>query len=74
MTVDVEAARVINTVTKTHIDIPAEAKEVNMCKAIEDLISDSKAESRIEGINQGMHGSCSCMKQFDCLRNYCMLR
>ena len=53
MTVDVEAARVINAVTKTHIDIPKEAKEVDMCKAIEELINDSRAEGRNEGIDKG---------------------
>ena len=39
--------------TKTHLDIPDDAKEVNMCKAIEDLINDSKAEGMAEGISQG---------------------
>ena len=39
--------------TKTYIDIPDDAKEVNMCKAIEDLINDSKAEGMAEGISQG---------------------
>ena len=53
MTVDIDAARVINAVTKTHIEIPDEAKEVDMCKAIEDLINDSKAEGMLEGRNAG---------------------
>ena len=57
--IDAEAARVINTMTKTHIDIPDDAKEVNMCKAIEDLINDSKAEGitlgRNEGFSQGIN-------------------
>ena len=52
--IDADAARVINIMTKTHIDIPDDAKEVNMCKAIEDLIKDSKAEGRLEGINEGI--------------------
>ena len=51
--IDVDAARVINTMTKTKIDIPEDAKEVNMCKAIEDLINDSKAEGRNEGRLEG---------------------
>ena len=51
--IDVEAARVINTMTKTHIDIPDDAKEINMCKAIEDLINDSKAEGITLGKNEG---------------------
>ncbi len=54
MTIDADAARVINVMTKTHIDIPDDAKEVNMCKAIEDLINDSKAEGKLEGINEGI--------------------
>ncbi len=57
--IDVDAARVINVMTKTHIDIPDDAKEINMCKAIEDLIKDSKAEGRnegrAEGRNEGRH-------------------
>ena len=51
--IDIDAARVINVMTKTHIDIPDGAKEVNMCKAIEDLINDSKAEGRLEGRREG---------------------
>ncbi len=53
MIIDADAARVINAMTKTYIDIPDAAKEVNMCKAIEDLINDSKAEGRLEGRNEG---------------------
>ena len=54
MVIDIDAARVINVITKTHIDIPDDAKEVNMCKAIEDLINDSKAEGRLEGRKEGI--------------------
>ncbi len=54
MIIDVDAARVINVMTKTHIDIPDDVKEVNMCKAIEDLINDSKAEGRNQGIAEGI--------------------
>ena len=53
MKLDVTAARVINTITKTKIDIPDNAKEIDMCKAIEDLINDSKAEGRTVGRNEG---------------------
>lgn len=48
MKLDITAARVINTITKTKIDIPVNAKEIDMCKAIEDLINDSKTEGRAE--------------------------
>ena len=41
---DTEEAKLISAVTKTHIDIPEEEKEVDMCKAIEDIINDSKSE------------------------------
>ena len=51
--IDTDAARVINAMTKTHIDITDGEKEVNMCKAIEDLINDSKAEGRLEGKLEG---------------------
>ncbi len=53
MIIDADAARVINIMTKTHIDIADDVKEVNMCKAIEDLINDSKAEGITEGIARG---------------------
>ena len=39
--------------TKTRIDIPEDVKEVNMCKAIEDLINDSKAEGEAKGRLEG---------------------
>ena len=45
MIVDTEAPKLISAVTKTHIDIPDKVKEVDMCKAIEDIINDSKPES-----------------------------
>ena len=51
--IDANAARVINAMTKTYIDIPDDVKEINMCKAIEDLINDSKAEGMAEGISKG---------------------
>ena len=51
--IDTDAARVINAMTKTHIDITDGEKEVNMCKAIEDLINDNKAEGRLEGKLEG---------------------
>ena len=52
--INANAARVINAMTKTYIDIPDDAKEVNMCKAIEDLINDSKAEGMAEGMAEGI--------------------
>ena len=65
MVIDVNAARVINVMTKTHIDIPEDAKEVNMCKAIEDLINDSKAEGRLEGEAKGrLEGKADAIRIF----------
>lgn len=51
--IDAEAALVISTMTKTYIDIPNGAKEINMCNAIMDLINDSRAEGILEGMSKG---------------------
>ena len=41
--------RVIRTVTNTPVEISEEAEEVNMCKAIEEMMEDSRQEGRQEG-------------------------
>lgn len=51
--IDATAARVICAMTKTYVDIPNDAMEINMCNAIMDLINDSKAEGMLEGMSKG---------------------
>lgn len=53
MLMEVSAARVIKTITNTPIVIPEEEERIDMCKAIEDMISDSKAEGKKEGRKEG---------------------
>ena len=54
MTVEINAARVIQAVTKVTIDLSEETEEVDMCKAIEDMMQDSRAEGLAEGMEKGM--------------------
>ncbi len=53
MIIDTPAALVISSITNTYIDIPKYAKEIDMCNAIFDLISDSRAEGILEGMDKG---------------------
>ena len=41
--------RVIRTVTNTPVEIQEEAEEVNMCKAIEEMMEDSRQEGEVSG-------------------------
>ena len=49
MMMETDAVRVIRAVTNTPVEIPEEKEEVNMCKAIEEMMEDS----RQEGIRKG---------------------
>lgn len=49
MNMETAAARVIEAVTHTPIEIKEGAERVDMCKAIEDLIQDSKLDGKAEG-------------------------
>lgn len=51
--VEANAARVIRAVTKTPLKIPEGAEVINMCKAIEDLMNDSKTEGELKGELKG---------------------
>lgn len=51
--IEVNAARVIKTITKTPIEIPEGAEVINMCEAIEAMMKDSKAVGRAEGKAEG---------------------
>lgn len=53
MTMEVSAARVIKAITNTPIEIREGEKEIDMCKAIEDMMNDSKAEGQAEGRREG---------------------
>lgn len=53
MIIDADAASVISVITKTYIEIPDYAKEIDMCIAILDLINDSRAEGMLEGMYKG---------------------
>ena len=47
------AAMVINSCTKTNIKWKPEDEVIDVCKAIRDLINDSKSEGRLEGKQEG---------------------
>ena len=52
----VDSARVIKAVTNTPLDIPEGAEVIDMCKAVEDMMNDSKAEGRTEGMVAALAG------------------
>ena len=49
MRLDADAARVIRTVTNTPVEIREEEEEVDMCKAIEEMMEDSRQEGEASG-------------------------
>ena len=51
--IEMNAARVIKTITNTPIEVSEEEGEIEMCKAIEDLIAESEARGRAEGETRG---------------------
>ena len=51
--IEMNAARVIKTITNTPIEVSEEEEEIEMCKAIEDLIAESEARGRAEGETRG---------------------
>ena len=53
MLIEANAARVIEAITKTPLEIPEDAEIIDMCKAVEDMIKDSKAEGKMEGRAEG---------------------
>lgn len=56
MIMDNDAARVIRDITNTPIYVPDGKGEIDMCKAVKDMLDESKtkglAEGRAEGFNQ----------------------
>ncbi len=47
--IDVNAARVIQAITHTSIELPKENEVIDVCKAIDDMMEDSRNEGRLEG-------------------------
>ena len=56
MLMEANAARVIKAVTNTPLDIPEDAEESDVCKAVEDMMNESKAEGRTEGAVAALAG------------------
>lgn len=48
--IEANAARVIKAITKTPIEIPEGAEEINVCEAIEAMMKDSRNEGKIEAL------------------------
>ena len=53
MTLELNAARVIQAITNVTLDLSEETEEVDMCKAIDDMMQDSRAEGLAEGMEKG---------------------
>ena len=49
MLMEVNAARVIKAVTNTPLDIPEDAEVIDVCKAVEDMMNESKTEGACQG-------------------------
>ena len=49
-TIEMNAARVIKTITNTPIEVSEEMEEIEMCKAIEDLILEGEAKGEAKGL------------------------
>lgn len=47
MLMEVNAARVIKAVTNTPLDIPEDAEVIDVCKAVEDMMNESKTEGAV---------------------------
>ena len=51
--IDREAVLVIKTITNTAIEISENEEEIDMCKAIDDMMNESRAKGRAEGKAEG---------------------
>ena len=52
MIMDNDAARVIRDITNTPIYVPDGKGEIDMCKAVKDMLDESKTKGLAEGFNQ----------------------
>ena len=57
-TIEMNAARVIKMITNTPIEVSEEMEEIEMCKAIEDLILESEEKGEKKGEAKGMIEIC----------------
>ena len=57
-TIEMNAARVIKTITNTPIEVSEEMEEIEMCKAIEDLILESEEKGEKKGEAKGLIEIC----------------
>ena len=63
MRLDADAARVIRTVTNTPVEIREEEEEVDMCKAIEEMMEDSRQEGEASGaLRKAKETACALAK------------
>ena len=53
MLIDREAALVIKTITNTAIEISEKEEKIDMCKAIDDMLSEREVKGEIRGIEIG---------------------
>ena len=53
MLIDREAALVIKTITNTAIEISEKEEKIDMCKAIDDMLSERETKGEIRGIEIG---------------------
>ena len=68
MIMDNDAARVIRDITNTPIYVPDGKGEIDMCKAVKDLMDESKTEGIAEGIAEGIKKMALKMyKNGDCI-------
>ena len=56
--IEMNAARVIKTITKTPIKISEEKEGIEMCQAIEELIAESETRGEVRGKAEGMIEMC----------------
>lgn len=54
MMLKINAARVIQAITNITLDLSEEVEEVDMCKAIDDMMQDSREEGKAEGRTEGI--------------------
>ena len=54
MMLEINAARVIQAITNITLDLSEEVEEVDMCKAIDDMMQDSRKEGKAEGRTEGI--------------------
>ena len=56
MLIDREAALVIKTITNTAIEISEKEEKIDMCKAIDDMLSEREARGAAKGEIRGIFG------------------